>query len=153
MKSAKQAEEELKEALHPSEDVLKGIYSFWAKKFRWSVEEAAALIMGADPQFVIAAYHVLSAEDRKRFDRMVDLIRRKFPIEVFPADLPVYAATIEVVNDLLWSAIDHYHPREQKPIRKSARDKEREDEKPNYFRLRSPLWLPVGPEKPIGWQN
>jgi hypothetical protein len=121
MESAKiKAEADLQEALHPSTDELMLIYSFWSTKFPyWTVEEAAALLMGSDPRLVCAAYDVLPRDDRKTFDLFVDIIRRKFPTEVHPADLRDYASTINVVNDLLWSAIDYYCP-SKKPIRKSS---------------------------------
>src|ERR1700675_1018854 len=77
------AEAVLQKGLPPSEDELKWIYGFWSKKYYWTVEEAAALVMGADPR-VFAAYEFLPLEDRKTFDRMVDFIRRRFPNNVFP---------------------------------------------------------------------
>jgi hypothetical protein len=115
-----EAEAVLQKALHPSLDELMLIYSFWSTKFPyWTVEQAAFLLMGSDPRLV-AAYDLLPHQERKTFDLMTDILQRKFPTKVSPAELREYVPTIGVDNELLLSAIDYYCPSNQKPIRASS---------------------------------
>jgi hypothetical protein len=109
----------LQRGLHPRDDQLKEIYDFWSKKYRWTVEEAAALIIEANPN-IFEAYEFFPPEDRERFDVAVDLLRRRFPSEVSPAELREYAPTIGIVNSWLWAAIDFYQSTKKKTVRKSA---------------------------------
>jgi hypothetical protein len=113
------------ERLRPSEEKLMRIYGLWARKSPWTVQEAAALVMGADPS-IIAAYEFLPSKYREEFDRVAGLIRREFPAaEIVPADLRERAPTVGLANSLLWSAIDLYNPATQKAIRRS--DETRKD--------------------------
>jgi hypothetical protein len=120
------AEALLQNLLHPSKDQLMRIYKRWAKQQHyWTVEEAAALVMGADPD-VVKMYEFLPSEERRIFDRLVDIIRRKFPDKVFPADLRDFAPTVDVENKLLWRAIDYCAPKEQKALRKADEKKRKQ---------------------------
>jgi hypothetical protein len=93
------------ERLRPSEEKLMRIYGLWARKSPWTVQEAAALVMGADPS-IIAAHEFPAAE-------------------IVPTDLRERAPTVGLANSLLWSAIDLYNPATQKAIRRS--DETRKD--------------------------
>jgi hypothetical protein len=107
---------DLEEMLYPLIDKLKSLYSFWLKFPFWTADEAAALLIGADPRQV-AAFYILPVAYREKLKEVTNLIHQKFPDDkVSPSALRDYAPTIGVVNDLLWSA----DPSEKKPARKSS---------------------------------
>jgi hypothetical protein len=126
--------------LHPTEDELQLIYEYWvAFKHRWSVEEAAVLLMGASPgpdpdveevdlvEILMCSdvasweFGVVPAEERKRFQRYVDAIRRRFGESIDPHELYKWATEREFENSLLGAALEKYSPGGSKPERAGPR--------------------------------
>ena len=58
----------LQKALSPSEDELRRIYDYWGRFSRWTIKEAAALVIEADPS-VIIAYRYWPAEPQYALER------------------------------------------------------------------------------------
>src|SRR5204863_6371864 len=107
----------------PEGPSIQTIYGFWARKFRWTVEEAAALVMGMDPKLLEMYEIVVPSQGKGMFQILLDYFRRRFTDEVFPGDLRHYAPTIGIENECLWSAIDYFHTKKQKLPRQSDEKK------------------------------
>ena len=75
---------------------------------RWTIKEAAALVIEADPS-VIIAYRYWPAEPQYAFDGLENILRRNFGTDLAPAALRKYGPRIGIENTLLWSAIDQFH--------------------------------------------
>jgi hypothetical protein len=103
---------------HPSEQELNEICNHWCKKFYLTVDEAAALLMGWDP-IVLEGYQFLAADLQAAYRQMVDLIRRRFPNQVSPADLREYVTTTGIANNLPWPVMHNGSPPDTKPVRAS----------------------------------
>ena len=111
----------LQKALSPSEDELRRIYDYWGRFSRWTIKEAAALVIEADPS-VIIAYRYWPAEPQYAFDGFENILRRNFGTDLAPAALRKYGPRIGIENTLLWSAIEHtlftVHTSQDNPLKR-----------------------------------
>lgn len=91
--------------MRPSLDRRNAIAVRWANKNWWTSLECASLFLGVDPDtdnlFTDAdsRNHVLSKGEIEEFDRLVDLLQRRFGDRVNPRDACKWAATIGMKQD------------------------------------------------------
>jgi hypothetical protein len=96
--------------LHPSVERFRSIADEWALKHWWTAQECAILFMGADPHkadvFTDPDFPIyLAASDREKFDRILDLIHRRFGDRVNPAEACRWAASIGMKQECLQQAL------------------------------------------------
>lgn len=70
--------------LRPAPEEARLIFARWSKKAYWTIEEAAMLGLGLDPQVPLSQIEVVLPEVLPRLHELLDLIKRRFPNDRVP---------------------------------------------------------------------